>query len=289
MPMLLMPVFSALIRIVPEPVATRSISKLSEGMVWPCASMIIGTRRTMPSRSGLIVNRPRPAAACSSTGTLRNRPGKSNMKRCGSSPSIASPVTGSVLSSAAISSGSPDSPSTTRDVRMASAKTSSLLGSARSLARVSSSRLRKVSAATAGLRRSGSENTASNAITTAPSRVSSVTRSAIRVRGHGHCPSFSRLLSSMSTMVTGLCGLLARFDALEEIKGPDANFLDRRRIGDAQRGKPDQQRKAQQPGIPDAPLEPPSQYPQSFHGFRMFDRPTAPDKPEDSIDIAELV
>ena len=60
-------------------------------MVWPCACMIIGTRRTMPSRSGLIVNRPRPAAACSSTGTLRNRPGKSNMKRCGSSPSIASP------------------------------------------------------------------------------------------------------------------------------------------------------------------------------------------------------
>ena len=55
-----------------------------------------------------------------------------------------------------------------------------------------------------GLSRSGSENTASKAITTAPSRVSSVTRSAIRVRGHGHCPSFSRLLSSISTMVTGL-------------------------------------------------------------------------------------
>ena len=104
--MLLMPAFSALIRMVPDPVATRSISKVSDGMVWPCACMIIGTRRTMPSRSGLIVNRPRPAAACSSTGTLRSRPGKSNMKRCGSSPSIASPVTGSVLSRAAISSGS---------------------------------------------------------------------------------------------------------------------------------------------------------------------------------------
>ena len=39
--------------------------------------MIIGTRRTMPSRSGRMVNRPRPAAACSSTGTLRSRPGKS--------------------------------------------------------------------------------------------------------------------------------------------------------------------------------------------------------------------
>ena len=59
-----MPAWSALVRIVPEPEATRSISKLSDGMVAPCASMIIGTRRTMPSRSFLIVNRPRPAAAC---------------------------------------------------------------------------------------------------------------------------------------------------------------------------------------------------------------------------------
>ena len=92
-----MPAFSALIRIVPEPVATRSISKVSEGMVWPCASMIIGTRRTMPSRSGRMVKSPRPAAACSNTGTLRSKPGKSNMKGCGSSPSIASPVTGSDL------------------------------------------------------------------------------------------------------------------------------------------------------------------------------------------------
>ena len=50
---------------------------------------------------------------------------------------------------------------------------------------------------------------------------------------------------------------LARIDALESVKSPDADFLDRHRIGDAQRGKPDQQRKAQQPGIADAPLEPP--------------------------------
>ena len=99
--MLWMPALSALIRIVPEPLATRNISKLSDGMVMPWASMIIGTRRTMPSRSGLIVNRPRPAAASSSTGTLRSRPGKSNMNGCGSSPSIASPVTGSVLSRSA--------------------------------------------------------------------------------------------------------------------------------------------------------------------------------------------
>ncbi len=118
-----MPAFSALIRIVPEPVATRSISNVSEGMVWPWASMIIGTRRTMPSRSGRMVKSPRPAAACSNTGTLRSKPGKSNMKGCGSSPSIASPVTGSDLSRATSSSGRPDSPSTTREARIASAKT----------------------------------------------------------------------------------------------------------------------------------------------------------------------
>ena len=204
-----MPAFSALIRIVPEPVATRSISNVSEGMVWPCACMIIGTRRTMPSRSGLIVNRPRPAAACSSTGTLRSRPGKSNMKRCGSSPSIASPGDRQRLVERGDFLRQPGIRRARRGTSwMASAKIWSLLGSARSLARVSSSRLRKVSAAKAGLRRSGSENTASNAITTAPSRVSSVTRSAIRVRGHGHCPSFSRLLSSISTMVTGLAVFL---------------------------------------------------------------------------------
>src|SRR6266702_2937350 len=79
-------------KIVSVPVATRNISKLSDGMVAPWASIIIGTRRTMPSRSGLIVNSPRPAAAASRTGTLRSKPGQSNMKGCGSSPSIARPV-----------------------------------------------------------------------------------------------------------------------------------------------------------------------------------------------------
>ena len=113
--MLWMPALSVLIRMVPEPLATRSISKLSDGMSWPWASMIIGTRRTMPSRSGLIVNSPRPAAASSRTGTLRNRPGKLNMNRCGSSPSVARPVNGRFLSRSVITLGNPDSPSTTRD------------------------------------------------------------------------------------------------------------------------------------------------------------------------------
>jgi hypothetical protein len=82
---------------------------------------------------------------------------------------------------------------------------------------------------------------------------------------------------------------MAWINALEEIEGPDADFFDRSRVGGAQRGEPDQQREAQQPGVADAPREPPPQYPQSFHGFRMFTRPTAPDKSEHSIDIAEPV
>ena len=53
------------------------------------------------------------------------------------------------------------------------------------------------------------------------------------------------------------CGLLARIDALEGVKGPNANFLDGSRIGDAKGCKSDKQRKAQQPGVPDAPREPP--------------------------------
>jgi hypothetical protein len=58
---------------------------------------------------------------------------------------------------------------------------------------------------------------------------------------------------------------VAGIDALEEIEGSDANFLDGSRIGDAKGGDPDQQRNAQQPRIADAPREPSSQDPQSFH------------------------
>ncbi len=179
-------------------------------MVTPWASMIIGTRRTMPSRSGLMVSSARPAAAFSSTGVLRNSPGNWIMNRCGSSPSIASPVTGSDVSRSALGSERPDSPSTTRECRMASAKTWSLLGSARNLALVSSSRLRKLSAATPGLSRSGSAKMTSKAIAAAPSLVRSETMSASSVRDHGHWPIFARLASSMSTMVTGDLASLAR-------------------------------------------------------------------------------
>ncbi len=86
-------------KMVSVPVTSRSISKQSDGMTVPWTSMIIGTRRTMPSRSGLMVSRPRPPAAFSSTSVLRSSPGSLNINFYGSSPSVASPVTGSVLSS----------------------------------------------------------------------------------------------------------------------------------------------------------------------------------------------
>jgi phage gp16-like protein len=69
--------------------------------------------------------------------------------------------------------------------------------------RVSSSSPVKLSAASAGFSRSGSGNTMSKPVTTAPSWFNLVTSSAMRVRGHGHWPYFARLFSSISTMVTG--------------------------------------------------------------------------------------
>ena len=61
----------------------RRISKLSDGMRTSCASMIMGTRRTIPSRSGTMVKRPRPAAASSSTLTLRSSPPNLNSQGVG--------------------------------------------------------------------------------------------------------------------------------------------------------------------------------------------------------------
>ena len=91
----------------------------------------------------------------------------------------------------------------TRERPIASASTASFDGSALSFAFVSSSRPRKPSAASAGELRSGSENTTSKPIATAPICVTRVTRSATTVRGHGHWPRLLRLSSSMSTMTTG--------------------------------------------------------------------------------------
>ena len=105
----------------------------------------------------------------------------------------------------------------------------------------------------------------SKAITAAPSVVRLVIRSARRVLGHGHCPSLARLFSSISTMVTGLAVLIRGVDDLERIEDPDPKLLDRRGIGDAQRRKPDQEPKADQPRIAEPPREPAPPYPQPLH------------------------
>ena len=76
----------------PAPVTTRSISRVSDGTMTPSASITMGTRRTTPSRSGLIENSPRPAAASSIGATLRSSAGKVTRCGFGSPPSVAKPV-----------------------------------------------------------------------------------------------------------------------------------------------------------------------------------------------------
>ena len=167
--------------------------------------MTTGTRRTIPSRSGLMENSPRPAAACSTGSTLRSKPGKVSRNGRGSGPRMAKPVCSAISASVrGLAVAAPACPTTTIPACLiASASTASLLGRAASLSRVASSRPRKLAAATAGDRRSGSANTMSKPMATAPSARNRVTRSATTVRGHGHCPISFRLASSISAMTTG--------------------------------------------------------------------------------------
>ena len=140
---------------------------------------------------------------------------------------------------------------------MASAKIWSLLGSARSLARVSSIKIaegvgRKGRVETVGLGKHRVEGDHDRA---EPGQFGDeVGKPGARPRP---LPELFQALVVDIDDGDRPDGLLARLDALEGVKGPDANFLDGSRVGDAKRGKPDQQRKAQQPGIADAPLEPP--------------------------------
>jgi hypothetical protein len=97
----------------------------------------------------------------------------------------------------------PDCPRITRPCRITLAKTSSLLGRARSFSRVCASSPAKDSAAIRGDIRSGSGNSTSKPIAIAPSPCALATSSAMIVRGHGHCPIAAMLASSMSMMTTG--------------------------------------------------------------------------------------
>jgi hypothetical protein len=57
----------------------------------------------------------------------------------------------------------------------------------------------------------------------------------------------------------GLLRLLAMIDALIGIERPDTDFLDRRGIGDPQRGKADQQRETRQSRVTEPAGEPASE------------------------------
>ena len=83
--------------------------------------------------------------------------------------------------------------------------------------------------------------------------------SAIRVRGHGHCPSLgsARLFSSISTMVTGRMvftrGSMSWKASKVLTRSSSTGAGSQTRSG----GETDQQREADQPGEAEPPLEPP--------------------------------
>ena len=209
---------------------------VSEGTSIPCASMITGTRRMMPSVSGLIENSPRPAAACSIGSTLRSSPGKVTRYGVGSGPRMAKPVC-KICSALVAARHAPSRlrRRRSRECLIASARTASLLGRLSSFSRVSASMPRKLCSAIAGDMRSGSAKMMSRPTATAPSSGSLVTRSATTVRGHGHCPISFRLSSSISTMTTGRDRLHARAQRLKQIEGAQMQFFERSRIGQPQR------------------------------------------------------
>ena len=116
------------------PVATRSISNDSDGMIWPCASITIGTRRTMPSRSVRMLNRPRPGGGVFEHRHVPQQPRKAEQVGFGSPPSVATPTgSGCCPAAAARRSAGRSRRAPPRDFLMASAITSSLLGKAREL------------------------------------------------------------------------------------------------------------------------------------------------------------
>ena len=83
----------------------------------PCT---MGTRRTTPSRSGLIENSPRPAAASSIGATLRRSAGKVTRCGFGSPPSVAKPVcTFEVVFASWETRRKPACPATTREPAIA--------------------------------------------------------------------------------------------------------------------------------------------------------------------------
>ena len=160
-----LPIGSVTTRIAGAPSATRKSSRLNAGTISPPATMTIGTRRTMPSRSGINTEqarapplpfRARERCAARYGKAIRIRLGVWRA-RCHTGARQAADIT---LIDARRDTGLSKHDA---DLRIAAANTSSLLGSDCSFARVASSRSLNEFAATAGDMRSGSEKITSNA------------------------------------------------------------------------------------------------------------------------------
>ena len=140
------------------------------------------------------------------TGRFCTRRGNFSRNGVGSPPSAACGMSGMARSPPASDWSSRRtlvSPTTTRERLIELASTSSFDGSFRRSALTASGRAGLSAAMRSGDRRSGSAKTTSKPITTAPISVSLSISRATSERGHGHCPTCSRLFSSMSTMAIG--------------------------------------------------------------------------------------
>ena len=252
-------------KMVSVPVATRNISKLSDGMVAPCACMIIGTRRTMPSRSGLIVSRPRP------------RGGRFQHRRVAQQAREIEHEALRVLAQHRKPGHRKRLVEFGDDIGQSGfaehhARVPHRIGEnlvvARQRAQLGPGLLVEIAEGVGGdvgiepvgLREHDVEGDRDGA---EPGQVGDHVGDP-RPRPRPLAELRQALLVDIDDGDRP-CGLHAGIDALEGIEGPDPDFLDRRRIGDAQRRKADQQREADQPRIAEPPREPSSQYPQSLH------------------------
>ena len=181
----------------------------------------------MPSRSGVIVKRPRPFAARSSTGTLRSNPGKCARKALASGPRVATPVIGKGSSGGGTGAASAVAPRMTRAGRIARRRARRHCSAFEGAARVSPRRdleaMRQRGRATDDPLRQKRYRSRS------PLRRPAVASSRSRRRAsaaHGHWPNVreARLIDIEDDDGTLRC--LARLQYLERVEDPQSQRFD---------------------------------------------------------------